>query len=133
MKTILGKDLLAKDGDYQIIEIRDDAKEFILGDEKIIIDTEFEELDPTILTHQCRFAIGDTEEQTDNSIYLEFPSVKFIFELLPSNFGGIDKEEFIEQQKAVLDDEIVVAQNSLRELIDSAIDSIYGAKSMVLN
>ena len=133
MKTILGKDLLAKDGDYQVIEIRDDAKEFMLGDEKIIIDTEFEELDPTILTHQCRFAIGGAEKQSDSDIMLDFPSIRFIFELLPNDFGGINKEEFIEQRKAVLDDEIVVAQNSLRELIDSAIDSIYGAKSMVLN
>lgn len=133
MKTILGKDVGNKNGGYQIIEIADDSTEFVLGDEKVIIDTKFEELDPTIITSQLRFGISDNGEPSDSDIYLEFPYIKFIFELLPSDFGGINKEEFIEQRKAVLDDEIVVAQNSLRELIDSAIDSVYGAKSMILN
>lgn len=134
MKKFLVKNVFAKDSGYEVIEVADDAKEIYLGEEVIVVDGIDRELEPIVVTHQCKFEIGETrEEAQETGMFIEFPAVRVILELLPKDFNGIDEKEFINQQIDVLNDEIITSQTAMRSITESALDGVFGAKGMTLN
>lgn len=134
MKKFLIKNVFDKNGKYEVITVADDAKEIHFDKYVVPIDNIENVLDPVVITHQCKFEVGETKEDAqNNNMLIEFPSVKIILELLPNDFNGIDEEEFIKQQIETLDDELIVSQSAIRSIIESALDGIFGAKGMTLN
>lgn len=134
MKKFLVKDVFVKDSKYEVIEVADNAKELYLGEEVIVIDGVDRELEPIVVTHQCKFEIGETrEEAQETGMFIEFPAVRVILELLPKDFNGIDEKEFINQQIDVLNDEIITFQTAMRNITESALDGVFGAKGITLN
>lgn len=137
MKKILIKDVSVKDSGYEVIGVADDVNLIQVGEDKIDITNFTEELEPIVITHQCEFYVGekydDGTEETENAMKIEFPSVKYVFEILPKDFGGIDEQEFINQQIDVLNDQIVTSQLALRNVTEGALDGIFGAKGVIVN
>ena len=134
MKKFLVKDVFVKDSKYEVIEVADNAKKLYLGEEVIVIDGVDRELEPIVITHQCKFEIGETrEEAQETGMFIEFPAVRVILELLPKDFNGIDEKEFINQQIDVLNDEIITSQTAMRNITESVLDGVFGAKGITLN
>lgn len=134
MKKFLVKNVFIKDSEYEVIEVADDAKELYLGEEVIIIDGVDRELEPIVVTHQCKFEVGETQEDAqETGMTIEFPAVRVILELLPKDFNGVDEKEFIKQQIDVLNDEIITSQTAMRNITESALDGVFGAKGITLN
>ena len=134
MKKFLVKNVFAKDSKYEVIEVEDDAKEIYLGEEVIVVDSIDMELEPIVITYQCKFEIGETNEDAqETGMTIEFPAIRVILELLPKDFNGIDEKEFINQQIDVLNDEIITSQTAMRSITESILDEVFGAKGITLN